>query len=63
VIQSLGDRSLKAQLKQANSIGASKAVIIGEDEAKSGTVVLRDMGKGEQTTLQRDEVVETLKKA
>ncbi|UCG82045.1 MAG: histidine--tRNA ligase [Dehalococcoidia bacterium] len=62
VIPSLGDRSLKAQLKQANSMGANKAVIIGEDEAKSGTVVLRDMAKGEQNIVPRDVVVETLRK-
>jgi histidyl-tRNA synthetase len=63
VIPALGDRSLKAQLKQANSIGANKAVIIGEDEATSGIVVVRDMAKGEQNTVPRDAVIETLKKA
>jgi len=61
VVAALGDRSLKAQLKQANTTGAHQAVIIGEDEVKNKTVVLRDMEKGEQTTVRWDEVVEVLK--
>ncbi len=62
VIGTFGDRSLKAQLKQANSIGARHAVIIGEDEVKSATVILRDMLKGEQRTIQLDEVSEVLRR-
>jgi histidyl-tRNA synthetase len=46
-----GDRSLKAQLRQANSIGSGYAVIIGEDEVKSGAVTLRNMMTGEQKTV------------
>jgi histidyl-tRNA synthetase len=56
----LGDRSLKAQLKQANSTGARHAVIIGEDEVRGGTVLLRDMDKGEQETIPLDKVTEVL---
>jgi histidyl-tRNA synthetase len=48
VILSSGDRSLKGQLRQANSLGSSYAAIIGEDEVKSGTVTLRNMATGEQ---------------
>jgi histidyl-tRNA synthetase len=51
VTGSFGDRSLKAQLKQANTAGTRFAVIIGEDEAKNRAVVLRDMDKGEQRTV------------
>ena len=61
-ISSYGDRSLKAQLRQANALGAAYALILGEDEAKSGTVVLRDMAKGEQSTVPMGEVVGLLKK-
>ena len=62
VVTALGDRSLKAQLKQANTAGAHQAVIIGEDEVKNQTVVLRDMEKGEQTTIPWDKVVGLLKR-
>jgi histidyl-tRNA synthetase len=46
-----GDRSLKGQLRQANSLGSNYAAIIGEDEVKGGTVTLRNMITGEQKTV------------
>jgi histidyl-tRNA synthetase len=48
VLVSGGGRSLKAQLRQANAAGARYAVIIGEDEVRSGTVMLRNMESGGQ---------------
>ena len=54
-------KSLKAQLKQANSLGAAYAIIIGEDEVRSGTVVLRDMAKGEQRSIPAEDMVDFLK--
>jgi histidyl-tRNA synthetase len=55
------DRSLKAQLKQANALGFSHAVVIGEDELRTGTVLLRDMAKGDQAQLSPDDVIRKLK--
>jgi len=55
------DRSLKAQLKQANALGFSHAVVIGEDELRTGTVLLRDMARGEQAQLPVDEAIRRLK--
>ncbi|GAC1647745.1 MAG: hypothetical protein NVS4B9_39450 [Ktedonobacteraceae bacterium] len=40
---SYGDRSRKAQMKQANSSGAAFAIIIGEDELASGSVSVKHM--------------------
>ncbi len=40
---SYGDRSAKAQMKQANASGAAYAVIIGEDELATNSVSVRDM--------------------
>jgi histidyl-tRNA synthetase len=51
VIAALGDKSLKAQLRQANNLGASQTVIIGEEELTSGTVIVRDMASAEQKTV------------
>ena len=51
VIMATGDKSLKAQMRQANSLGVKQTVIIGEDEVKAGTAVLRDMAKAEQKTV------------
>jgi len=51
VIQALGSKSLKAQLRQANNLGVHHTVIIGEEELKTGTVILRDMTKAQQETV------------
>jgi len=51
VVKALGDKSLKAQLRQANNLGSSYAVIIGEEELKAGTVILRDMTSAEQKSV------------
>ena len=48
---SAGGKSLKAQLRQANALGALYVVIIGEDEVKAGTVTLRHMADARQETL------------
>jgi len=51
VIAAIGNKSLKAQLRQANTRGVRHAVIIGEQEVKTGTVILRDMTTAEQKTI------------
>lgn len=49
-------RSMKAQMKAAGRSGARVAIIVGENEAAEGTATLRDLAKGEQTMVKRDEV-------
>ncbi len=51
VIEAVAGKSLKAQLRQANTLNVSYAVIIGEQEIKTGTVVLRNMATSEQETI------------
>ncbi len=51
VVPAPGSKSLKAQLRQANSLGAHYAVIIGEEELKTATVILRDMTSARQKTV------------
>lgn len=48
VIAAIGDRSLKAQLRQANNLDCRYAIIIGTEEIKKQTVTLRNMANGEQ---------------
>lgn len=43
------ERSVKAQMKYANKLGAKKVVIIGQDELEKGMANVKDMGTGEQT--------------
>jgi histidyl-tRNA synthetase len=59
-LSSLGDRSLKAQLRQANALGVAYALILGEDELETGTVLLRDMAEGEQRRVATDEAISIL---
>lgn len=61
VIQAIGSRSLKAQLRQANTLGVSKAVIIGDEEVKAGTAILRDMTTASQETVALDRLKDLLK--
>ena len=57
VTLAMDDRSLKSQLRQANTLGLSQAIIIGEEEVRSGSVILRDMAKGEQVQLPLEEAI------
>jgi histidyl-tRNA synthetase len=49
-------RSLKAQMKEADRQKAEKVLIIGEEEMKKGKAVLRDMQTGEQKEIGLAEV-------
>jgi histidyl-tRNA synthetase len=46
-----GGRGLRAQFKQADRVGASYAVILGEDELAQGVATVRDMASGEERSV------------
>jgi histidyl-tRNA synthetase len=50
-IQSSGEKSLKSQMRQANTLGVRYTVVIGEEELKSGSVQVRDMSTSQQQTI------------
>jgi histidyl-tRNA synthetase len=60
---SYGDRSRKAQMKQANASGAAYAILIKEDEMVNGQVTVKDMQaegtdiESKQVQVRRDELV------
>jgi histidyl-tRNA synthetase len=56
-----GDRSLKAQMRQAGKLEAAFTLILGEKEIEAGQVAVRDMAKGEQVEVPRGEVISWLK--
>jgi len=60
VVEAIGSRSLKAQLRQANNLGVSKAVIIGDQELRTDTVILRDMTTSHQETISTSKLQEEL---
>ncbi len=61
VINAASGKSLKAQLKQANTLGVSYTVILGDDEVKNGTVVLRNMVNATQETVAANNLKDLLK--
>ena len=60
-IMATGDKSLKGQMRQANSLGSTNVLILGEQESKNRNVILRDMRNGEQQTIPLAEIARMLK--
>jgi histidyl-tRNA synthetase len=58
-----GNRSLKAQLKRADRLGARKVVILGDTELATGEAVVRDLGESQQQTVSLADLVNTLASA
>lgn len=56
------ERSVKAQMKYANKIGAKYSVILGDSELESGQVELKEMETGEKETVSLAELAEVLLK-
>jgi histidyl-tRNA synthetase len=54
-------KSLKAQLRYGQKIGAELVVILGEDELKENKVILKDMSKSEQETLKLKDLTTKIK--
>ena len=55
------ERSVKAQMKYANKIGAKYSVILGDSELESGKVQLKEMETGEAEEVSVADLVEILK--
>lgn len=56
-----GDRSAKAGMKLADRSGAKVALMLGERELADGTIVLKNLGNGEQETRSLSDVVTDVK--
>ena len=50
------DRSVKAQMKYANKLGADFAVVIGQNEIENGVVMLKEMETGTQTEVKLEDL-------
>ena len=59
----LNDRSLKAQLKYANKLGARYSLVLGDDEVNNKTVILKNMNTNEEqsTGLDPSSIVDNLR--
>lgn len=60
VIEGGEKKSLKAQLRQANNLGARHTIIIGEQEVRTRTAILRDMTTAQQKNIPLDQLPEFL---
>ena len=63
VVMAGGGRSLKSQLRQADSLGSTYTIILGDEEIKNHRVTLRNMVSGEQQCLTAAELRAVLEKA
>ena len=62
VVVDCTDSKLKSQLKKANADGAFVAVIIGEEEAVKGEVIVKHLGTGKQNSVNLSSVSDYLVK-
>ena len=60
VEQNFGDRSLKGAMKAADKSGARFAIVLGDSELQSGSVELKQMSNGEQTSVRLTSLAKTL---
>ncbi|MDI6739077.1 MAG: histidine--tRNA ligase [Candidatus Edwardsbacteria bacterium] len=59
--QDLLNRSLKAQMREANKLNAHYVIVIGEDELNKGAAVLKDMDSHEQKEVPFTELANNIK--
>ncbi|MBU0982200.1 histidine--tRNA ligase [Patescibacteria group bacterium] len=61
-VGALGKGSMKAQMKLADKFGVPYTLIMGITEVREGTVIIRDMAKGQQRFVKMEQVVEEVVK-
>ena len=62
VRQSFTKNSLKAQLEEANRVGAKISLILGQKEIIDGTILFRDMDSGIQEIVNQKKIKEEITK-
>lgn len=60
VMTHFGGGNFKKQFKRADKVGASVALVLGEDEVANNQVTFKDLKGGEQLTISQDEVADKL---
>lgn len=62
ISESLGRDSLKNQLIRADKMGAKYTLILGQKEALSGDIIIRNMENGQQITVCQEDIIKEIKK-
>ncbi len=60
-IMSFGDRSLKAQMREADREGVEYTLILGEEERRRGEITAREMATGQEAQVEPDRLEEWLR--
>lgn len=61
LMTNFGGGNFKKQFARADKWGARVALVLGEDEVKAGQVVIKDLRRGEQQTLEQAEAAAVLR--
>jgi histidyl-tRNA synthetase len=56
-----GGRALKSAMKAANNSGARVALVLGDQEVQTGTIMVKDLASGEQNSCAISDVVATVR--
>ena len=56
-----GNKSIKAQMKRADKLGAGFVLILGDNELASGNIIIKNMQSGEQENIPLNKVEERVK--
>jgi len=62
-LMAFGQRSFKSQMREANRLAVTYAVIVGEDEITANHATVKNLANGEQQAIPFDQVVAVLKQA
>ncbi len=62
-LMAFGQRSFKSQMREANRLAVTYAVIVGEDEIAANHATVKNLANGEQQAIPFDQVVAVLKQA
>lgn len=62
IVESLGKDSLRAQLRSADKVGATLALIFGQKEVFEESIIIRDLKTGAQETVPLKKIINEIKK-
>ena len=57
-----GESKLKKQMEYANKLGSPAVILYGDNEIKSGTVPLKNLESGNESSVKTEELVDEIKK-
>ncbi len=63
VLTDIDGKKMAAQLKQADRLGAQKALILGADELAKGTITLRDLATSQQQEIAMEEALTAIRES